>query len=281
MKSIIILLMLVVQVNAQISIQNASFENWTTPTMPASWGTYLPIPFPGGVNQSTIVHTGSSSLKISPYTLFTGVAAPDIVSRYAVNSVSTLPLYYAFWAQVHLVGTDRLYVTADLYKKPSQFNVAEAIGYIDASINTTVWTQFSFTLGAGNAPPADSIVLRFNITQGAQALDITSYVLIDDVAFTSGPTGVQDITKQTVIENAYPNPANTLQTMIYSVNKSSTVKLEVYDLFGNTMSTIINETQLEGKYKTEIDVRDYANGIYSIVLSMDGQTFSQKMMVYH
>jgi hypothetical protein len=101
------------------------------------------------------------------------------------------------------------------------------------------------------------------------------------LAFTSGPTVIQDLTKQPIIETAYPNPANTVQTIIYSIHKSSTVKLEVYDLFGNMMSAIINETQLEGKYKTEIDVRDYANGIYSIVLSMDGQSFSQKMMVYH
>jgi hypothetical protein len=272
--------MLVVQVNAQISIQNAGFETWTSPQMPTNWNTHGFNPYPD-VHQSNVAHSGSSSLKLSVAKYGTGVGGADIYSAYAISSSSTLPLYYSFWAKVHLGGADKLGIDADVFKKPSSLiltGIPYGLNVIDASKNTTVWTQFTFTLQANSTPPADSISLRFYFYT---ANDTSSYVLIDDLAFTSGPTVIQDLTKQPIIENAYPNPANTLQTIVYSVDKSSSIKLEAYDLLGNMVSTILNETQLEGKYKTEIDVRDYVNGLYSIVLSIDGQSFSQKMMVYH
>lgn len=285
MKTIILLLALTIQVNAQINIQNASFENWTTgdffnPQMPTNWKSFGFVPYPS-VHKYTSGHSGSSALKLSVAQYGTGVGGGDVYSTYSVTSSPTLPLYYTFWAKAHLGGNDKLNVDADMFKKPSSLiitGIPYGLNDISASQNTTVWTQFTFTLQANTTPPVDSLSLRFYFYP---AQDTSSYVIIDDLAFTYAPVGVQDVTKQIVIENAYPNPANNAQTIIYSISKSSSVKLEVFDLLGNKVSTIINETQLEGKYKTEIDVRDYANGMYSIVLSMDGQSFSQKMMVYH
>jgi hypothetical protein len=65
-----------------------------------------------------------------------------------------------------------------------------------------------------------------------------------------------------ILEQNYPNPFNPTTTISYSVSKESFVSLQVYDILGNEISTLVNEKKPQGYYNIEFNAKDLPSGIY-------------------
>ena len=268
--------------NAQ-TIPNGGFESWVTaagtnPDLPAGWKSASIFP---GIHKSTDAHGGNLALKMSVAQYFTGAGAGDINYGFTVPTTTVSPLFYTFWAKVHISGTDKFNVSADFTMPPSTFLVTEipyGLNSLTSTNNTTVWKQFSFGLQGSGATPYDSIGLRFTFYP---ALDTSSYVIVDDLAFSAHPASVSDVNEELTMEQAYPNPASSLETIDYSIKESQHVTMDIFDVSGKRINTVINENQSSGRYKAEIDIRDYSNGLYYLVLQANGRTYTQKMAVSH
>ena len=65
-----------------------------------------------------------------------------------------------------------------------------------------------------------------------------------------------------ILEQNYPNPFNPTTTISYSVPKESFVSLQVYDILGNEISTLVNEKKPQGYYNIEFNAKDLPSGIY-------------------
>ena len=65
----------------------------------------------------------------------------------------------------------------------------------------------------------------------------------------------------------YPNPFNPYTVIQYDLPKSSYVRINVYDLLGRELVTILNEKQKAGRYHVLWDARGYASGIYLYSIS--------------
>lgn len=61
---------------------------------------------------------------------------------------------------------------------------------------------------------------------------------------------------------AYPNPAASRINLNYSIDKSSDVRVEFYDVLGRLVKTIELGTQAAGRYSEDIDVNDLGVGNY-------------------
>jgi len=64
----------------------------------------------------------------------------------------------------------------------------------------------------------------------------------------------------------YPNPFNPTTKIEYSITESSLVKLKVYDILGNEVAELVNETQTSGIYRYEFNGSNLSSGTYIVQL---------------
>jgi hypothetical protein len=57
------------------------------------------------------------------------------------------------------------------------------------------------------------------------------------------------------------------------------VRLEVYDVLGNEVATLVNEEKPAGSYEVEFDASGLSSGIYFYKLSAGEYTDSKKMVI--
>lgn len=64
------------------------------------------------------------------------------------------------------------------------------------------------------------------------------------------------------LEHNYPNPFNPVTTIGYSIPKASYVELNVYDMLGREVTSLIRKEQAAGEYKVQFDGSSLPSGIY-------------------
>jgi len=77
----------------------------------------------------------------------------------------------------------------------------------------------------------------------------------------------------------YPNPFNPKTKIKFDLVKSSNVKLEIYDINGRHIKTLVNSMLQSGTYETEFDATALPSGIYFYKLITDGFEKTNKMML--
>jgi len=77
----------------------------------------------------------------------------------------------------------------------------------------------------------------------------------------------------------YPNPFNPSTIISYSVPQNSFVTLKVYDVLGNEVTTLVNETKSAGKYDVRFDASELSNGVYFYTVNADNFTSTKKMLL--
>ena len=107
--------------------------------------------------------------------------------------------------------------------------------------------------------------------------------VIDDIQITSqGVSAAGDVPAPVVLGQNFPNPFNPRTTIRFSTSRSGPVKLQVYDLRGRLVRTLVDESRPSGPYSEVWDGRDSrgagsAAGIYFYRLEAGGQVLQEKM----
>ncbi|MEJ2616599.1 MAG: T9SS type A sorting domain-containing protein [Ignavibacteriaceae bacterium] len=60
----------------------------------------------------------------------------------------------------------------------------------------------------------------------------------------------------------YPNPFNPSTTIKYDLSKQSRVKLEIYDILGRRVATLVDETKKAGRYQIVWNASRLTSGVY-------------------
>jgi len=79
------------------------------------------------------------------------------------------------------------------------------------------------------------------------------------------------------ISQNYPNPFNPTTTISYSLDKKSNVKLQIFDITGGLVETLVNGTNQAGFHTVSWDASNTASGIYFYQIMADGQSITRKM----
>ena len=93
-----------------------------------------------------------------------------------------------------------------------------------------------------------------------------------------GTTGVKE-QKPTefALQQNYPNPFNPTSVIEYSLPRSSHVLLELYNLLGQKIETLVNDVKAPGFYQVEVNGAHLASGVYIYRLTAGQKTFVRKM----
>ena len=75
----------------------------------------------------------------------------------------------------------------------------------------------------------------------------------------------------------YPNPFNPSTTISYSVAENADVTLNVFNMLGKKVATLVNSRQSEGSYTVTWDASSMASGIYIYRLQAGNKVFTRKM----
>ncbi len=82
------------------------------------------------------------------------------------------------------------------------------------------------------------------------------------------------------LEQNYPNPFNPVTTINYQVPDQSSVRLEVFDMLGRKVATLVNKSiSVPGEYSARFDASGLATGIYIYQLETHQGIIVKKMML--
>jgi len=77
----------------------------------------------------------------------------------------------------------------------------------------------------------------------------------------------------------YPNPFNPSTTLSFNISKPSFVKLQVFNLLGQCISTLVNEDRNAGLHKINYNAADLAGGVYFCKITVNGYTQTKKILL--
>ena len=87
------------------------------------------------------------------------------------------------------------------------------------------------------------------------------------------------VNKGFILNQNTPNPAMDLTSFEFVIPTKSDLTIEVYNLNGQLMTTLLNEEVQEGTYNVELNVTNFVNGTYFVTLRSDSVVLTRKMTV--
>ncbi len=108
----------------------------------------------------------------------------------------------------------------------------------------------------------------------------TGTLPVIDLTITSVEKLENELPQKFELAQNYPNPFNPTTTIQFSLPKSSTITLEVYNVTGELVSELIKNASFNaGVYKISFDASNLASGTYIYKLSNGNYTISKKMIL--
>lgn len=92
------------------------------------------------------------------------------------------------------------------------------------------------------------------------------------------------ITENDYLSNGYPNPANDMTKVFFTLPCNLNTQLNIYSLTGQLVKTIINDEMTSGQHSVEIPVADLKEGVYFYSLTTSGDfkiNQSRRLVVVH
>jgi hypothetical protein len=82
----------------------------------------------------------------------------------------------------------------------------------------------------------------------------------------------------------YPNPVNEFARFDYTVENKGFVSIEIYDIVGKKVTSLVNEEKPVGDYTIDWNVTSQtgtpvSSGIYFLKMNVNGQSYTQKMII--
>ncbi len=215
--------------------------------------------------------------------------------RFTTNGPVVIDLFYA-------TGNDTIANPGDQYIKFEIFLRNESA--TDTIHNITTWPVFldSSASMAGRGSPKYSFIapgeskkgnrklgINFSDSSGG-IIDIVLQIMSDGYLFwtdtfqvdvvTAIEDGKSKIPAKFALRQNYPNPFNPTTTISYQLPKQSNVELNIYNLLGQKVATLVSKKQPAGSHKVEWDATGFASGVYLYKLSTDqGFTKIKKLIL--
>jgi hypothetical protein len=104
----------------------------------------------------------------------------------------------------------------------------------------------------------DNTAIAMNGRGAIEVADRTSHISLNSTAHHSTTA----TPRAYVLQQNYPNPFNALTKISYSVPVDGSVTLEIVDVLGRRMETLLDETKMAGAHTVDWNAANYPTGVY-------------------
>jgi len=108
----------------------------------------------------------------------------------------------------------------------------------------------------------DNIILACHDTDSISTKNYIKLISIESSTISAVPKNNGNISIHYMLAQNYPNPFNPTTTIRYTLPKQSNISLNVYNLRGQKITTLVNKTQLTGEYEAQWDASGLPSGVY-------------------
>jgi Secretion system C-terminal sorting domain len=185
----------------------------------------------------------------------------ELTSFTAKQSVSGVELYWVTATEVNNFGFE---VERSYLLSPNDKTNWEKIGFISGHVNSSSPNNYSFI---DNKPLSGKSQYRLKQIDENGAFKYTKIIEVVSV-----------ILKYNLTQN-YPNPFNPSTLITYSIPTSSNVIINVYNILGELIKTLVNGYQEAGSYKVNFDAGGLSNGIYFYKMQSGNFVQIKKMLL--
>jgi hypothetical protein len=88
-----------------------------------------------------------------------------------------------------------------------------------------------------------------------------------------------NISNQYKLYQNYPNPFNSMSNIKYKIEKTSDIKIIIFDITGKEIETLINKKQPSGNYEVKFNGENLSSGIYFYSLFVNNDKVDTKKMI--
>ncbi len=144
------------------------------------------------------------------------------------------------------------------------------------------WVQLEWDLsGVDQNTPWDRVVMIADLQGNAgDAGDMFTWYL-DDFEFDNGTatsTGNEmEVPRSLTLEQNYPNPFNPTTNINFTIPQSGHTSLEVFDMLGQRVAVLVNETMSAGQHTATFDAANLSSGIYIYRLQSGNEVQTRKL----
>ena len=195
-----------------------------------------------------------------------------------ITPVLNRPLELRFWARSLMAeyGLEKFKVgVSTTGTSPSDFTIISGANPISAPVD---WTEYVYNLSNYNG----------NVYVGIQCVSNDAWIfMLDDFLVTGRPQSGDDPNAPVVateLHGNYPNPFNPETTISFSVKDKGHVKVDIYNVKGQLVKTLVNGNMNSGKYDIVWNGRDNAgnavsSGVYFYKMNAGKYSSTKKMIM--
>lgn len=88
-----------------------------------------------------------------------------------------------------------------------------------------------------------------------------------------------ELPSQLALDQNYPNPFNPTTTIRYALPEAGNVRLDVFNVLGQRVATLINGEQTAGFHSLQFDGSRLSSGVYLYRLQSGNQVITRKMLL--
>ncbi len=203
--------------------------------------------------------------------------------------------------RIHIinVGTEAIsvYIKRTLNSIPADWSSSLCFTYCFSPSVDSIATTRDF--GSGPIAPGDTVEVSLHVFTGATAdtgrvnikvasLENSAESVNFSFFTTASPVGVErneEVPSKFALEQNYPNPFNPTTTIKYTIPNIGGVEtlhatsLQIYNILGEKVATLVNERQSPGEYSVQFDASNLPSGVYFYTLKTGNSVLTKKMIL--
>lgn len=215
-------------------------------------------------SDAALMESGSDEVAVN---VFHGVTDAPAV---ALSSGGDVLIDQVFYGQY----SDYLFLPNDTYTLDiSAAATGDIVGSFEADLSM-LSGQAVTVIASGFLAPPESTNRPFGLYAVLENGDVAQ--------LPPPPTSTEpetDIPDEFALAQNYPNPFNPATTIEYALPEASEVRLEVYNLQGQRVATLVNGQQPAGTHSVSFDAQNLSSGMYLYRIQAGSYTSTQKMML--
>lgn len=183
---------------------------------------------------------------------------------------------YSIPLQANITKTGTYTISATDLNIPSGLNFV--LHDLKTGVNTPITKNFKYSFSVrdveqqkvANTPIASCT----DLPQQAKSNEENRFLITSNFQENS-----DELPSKISLEQNYPNPFNPTTQISYQLPQQNEVLLEVYDLTGKLITTLVNETVSSGTHSVTFNAANLSSGVYMYRLQTMNQVLSRKLTV--